>query len=96
MWAFPGKKLLFMGDEIAQWAEWNNDASLDWNLLDVPAHKGVQTLMADLNRLYSGEPAFTPTDADPAGFRWPSLTTGRTRSSPSSGKPPTRVRSSSS
>ncbi len=51
MWAFPGKKLLFMGDEIAQWAEWNNDASLDWDLLDRPAHQGIQTLTADLNRL---------------------------------------------
>ena len=70
MWTFPGKKLLFMGDEIAQWSEWNNDASLDWALLDVPAHKGIQTLMADLNRLYAGEPALHATDADPAGFRW--------------------------
>jgi len=70
MWTFPGKKLLFMGNEIAQWAEWNNDASLDWDLLDVPAHKGVQMLIADLNRLYSGEPALHATDADPAGFRW--------------------------
>ncbi len=70
MWAFPGKKLLFMGDEIAQWAEWNNDASLDWDLLDRPAHKGVQTLTADLNRLYTSEFALHGTDADPAGFRW--------------------------
>ena len=70
MWTFPGKKLLFMGDEIAQWSEWNNDTSLDWALLDVPAHKGIQTLTADLNRLYAGEPALHATDADPAGFRW--------------------------
>ena len=70
MWTFPGKKLLFMGDEIAQWSEWNNDVSLDWGLLDVPAHKGLQTLTADLNRLYAGEPALHGTDADPAGFRW--------------------------
>ena len=70
MWTFPGKKLLFMGDEIAQWSEWNNDTSLNWALLDVPAHKGIQTLTADLNRLYAGEPALHATDADPAGFRW--------------------------
>jgi 1,4-alpha-glucan branching enzyme len=70
MWTFPGKKLLFMGNEIAQWAEWNNDASLDWDLLDLPAHKGVQMLVADLNRLYSAEPALHATDADPAGFCW--------------------------
>ena len=70
MWTFPGKKLLFMGDEIAQWSEWNNDTSLNWALLDVPAHKGIQTLTADLNRLYAGEPALHASDADPAGFRW--------------------------
>ena len=70
MWTFPGKKLLFMGDEIAQWSEWNNDVSLNWALLDIPAHKGIQTLTADLNRLYVGEPALHATDADPAGFRW--------------------------
>ena len=70
MWTFPGKKLLFMGDEIAQWSEWNNDVSLDWALLDAPAHKGIQTLTADLNRLYADEPAIHATDADPAGFRW--------------------------
>ena len=70
MWTFPGKKLMFMGDEIAQWTEWNNDASLNWDLLDVPAHRGVQTLMADLNRLYCGEPALHATDANPMGFRW--------------------------
>ena len=70
MWTFPGKKLLFMGDEIAQWSEWNNDTSLDWALLDAPAHKGIQTLTADLNRLYADEAALHATDADPAGFRW--------------------------
>ena len=70
MWTFPGKKLLFMGDEIAQWSEWNNDVSLDWALLDAPAHKGIQSLTADLNRLYGSEPALHATDADPAGFRW--------------------------
>ena len=70
MWTFPGKKLLFMGCEIAQWAEWNNDSSLDWNLLDYPHHKGMQSLVADLNRLYVGEPALHATDTKPDGFRW--------------------------
>ncbi len=70
MWTFPGKKLLFMGCEIAQWAEWNNDVSLDWDLLDRSANKGVQSLVADLNRLYSGEPALHATDTKPEGFRW--------------------------
>jgi 1,4-alpha-glucan branching enzyme len=70
MWAFPGKKLLFMGDEFAQWAEWNHDASLDWNLLDDRRNKGVQLLVADLNRLYTREPALFATDMDPSRFRW--------------------------
>ena len=70
MWTFPGKKLLFMGCEIAQWTEWNNDASIEWNLLDFPNHKGMQSLVGDLNRLYAGEPSFHATDADPEGFRW--------------------------
>ena len=70
MWTFPGKKLLFMGGEIGQWAEWNNDASLDWNLLDWHPHKGLQSLVADLNKLYVGEPALHATDTHPEGFRW--------------------------
>ncbi|PND35261.1 1,4-alpha-glucan branching enzyme [Achromobacter pulmonis] len=70
MWAHPGKKLLFMGGELAQPAEWNHDAALDWNLLDQPGHHGVQRLVADLNRLYQALPALHATDADPAGFAW--------------------------
>ena len=70
MWTFPGKKLLFMGCESAQWAEWNNDGALDWDLLDRPGHRGVQSLVADLNRLYVGEPALHATDTRPEGFRW--------------------------
>lgn len=70
MWAHPGKKLLFMGGEIAQPAEWNHDAVLDWNLLDNPGHKGVQRLVADLNRLYQASPALHEHDADPEGFAW--------------------------
>ena len=70
MWAFPGKKLLFMGGEIAQWREWNHDASLDWDLLDSPRHSGMQRLVGDLNRLYAAEPALHATDSDPQGFEW--------------------------
>ncbi|HUS24939.1 MAG TPA: 1,4-alpha-glucan branching protein GlgB [Candidatus Binatia bacterium] len=70
MWAHPGKKLLFMGGEIAQPGEWNHDASPPWDLLDDPRHRGVQRLVRDLNRLYAGEPALHARDCDPAGFQW--------------------------
>ncbi len=70
MWAHPGKKLLFMGGELAQRAEWNHDRSLDWHLLQAPAHAGVQRLVRDLNRAYREEPALFELDGDPAGFQW--------------------------
>jgi 1,4-alpha-glucan branching enzyme len=70
MWTHPGKKLLFMGGEFAQIREWNHDASLDWHLLDSPAHSGMQRLTRDLNRLYRDEPALHVHDCDSAGFRW--------------------------
>jgi 1,4-alpha-glucan branching enzyme len=70
MWAHPGKKLLFMGGEIAQRREWNHDAEVDWNLLDHDAHAGVQRLVRDLNRLYAAEPALHARDAEGSGFRW--------------------------
>jgi 1,4-alpha-glucan branching enzyme len=70
MFAHPGKKLLFMGNEIAQRHEWNHDQSLDWHLLDKPAHRGVQQLLRDLNRLYSATPALHEIDFDGAGFEW--------------------------
>jgi 1,4-alpha-glucan branching enzyme len=70
MWSHPGKKLMFMGGEIAQEREWNHDRELDWFLLDDPAHAGIQRLMRDLNRLYRAEPALHARDAEPAGFRW--------------------------
>ena len=70
MWAHPGKKLLFMGGELGQWREWNDDQSLDWHLLDEPAHRGVQTLLRDLNKLYKDEPALWEADVTPAGFEW--------------------------
>ncbi|WP_128255731.1 1,4-alpha-glucan branching protein GlgB [Falsirhodobacter deserti] len=70
MWTHPGKKLLFMGGEFAQDREWNHDQSLDWHLLDDPLHRGMQTLIADLNRLYRDRPALHRMDCDPAGFEW--------------------------
>ena len=70
MWAHPGKKLLFMGGEFAQWNEWNDEASLDWNLLDFPQHAGVHSLIRDLNALYCSTPALYEIDFDPAGFEW--------------------------
>src|SRR5207249_784751 len=57
MYAQPGKKLLFMGGEIGQWAEWNHDTSLDWHLLDQPLHRGLQRWVRDLNTAYRAHPA---------------------------------------
>jgi 1,4-alpha-glucan branching enzyme len=70
MYAQPGKKLLFMGGELAQRREWAHDSSLDWELLDYPAHAGVQRWVRDLNQLYREEPALHERDCDPAGFEW--------------------------
>ena len=70
MWTHPGKKLLFMGCEIAQDTEWNHDVEIAWHLLDRPEHAAVQRLVRDLNRLYAAEPALHARDADPAGFEW--------------------------
>jgi 1,4-alpha-glucan branching enzyme len=70
MIAQPGKKLLFMGGEFGQWREWNHDTSLDWHLLDLPLHAGLQHWVADLNRLYREEPALHRHDFTPEGFRW--------------------------
>jgi len=70
MWAHPGKKLLFMGGEFAQEAEWSHERSLDWHLLEQPRHAGVQRLVRDLNRMYREEPALWELDSEPAGFRW--------------------------
>ncbi|MEJ0094173.1 MAG: 1,4-alpha-glucan branching protein GlgB [Methylocella sp.] len=70
MWAHPGKKLLFMGQEFAQRREWSEATQLDWELLSAPAHKGVQTLVRDLNRLHKKYPALHLRDNDPAGFGW--------------------------
>ncbi|MBX3501677.1 MAG: 1,4-alpha-glucan branching protein GlgB [Alphaproteobacteria bacterium] len=70
MWMHPGKKLLFMGGELAQPGEWNHDSSLDWRLLDEPDHAGVQHLVRDLNAVYRREPAMHRLDGDGRGFRW--------------------------
>ena len=70
MWAHPGKKLLFMGGEIGQWREWNNEQSLDWHLLEEPENRGLQSLIIELNRLYKEEPALWASDTDPDGFQW--------------------------
>ena len=70
MFCHPGKKLLFMGAEFAQWREWAHEGSLDWHLLDYEPHRGIQRLVRDLNALYRGEPALHRADAEPAGFCW--------------------------
>lgn len=70
MFGSPGKKLLFMGNELAQRAEWNHDKSLDWHLLTHEPHGGVQRLVGDLNRLYREKPAMHALDTQPGGFEW--------------------------
>jgi 1,4-alpha-glucan branching enzyme len=70
MWAHPGRKLLFMGGEFAQGGEWSHDQSLDWHLLDEPAHLGVRNLLDDLNRLLQAEVALWADDDGPGGFEW--------------------------
>ena len=70
MWAFPGKKLLFMGCDFAQRPEWNEAAGLEWWVADLWGHRGVQRLIHDLNALYSEHPALWELDSEPAGFRW--------------------------
>jgi len=70
MWGYPGKKLLFMGQEFAQRREWSEARALDWQLLDAPAHCGVQALVRDLNRLYREKPALHARDCEAEGFEW--------------------------
>jgi 1,4-alpha-glucan branching enzyme len=70
MWTLSGKKLLFMGGELAQWREWNHDTSLDWHLLDQPEHAGVQRWVRDLNAAYRAEPALHELDCQAEGFAW--------------------------
>jgi 1,4-alpha-glucan branching enzyme len=70
MYGHPGKKLLFMGDELAQWREWNHDESIDWHLLQWHDHQGVLRLVCDLNRLYRAEPSLHEVDFDWHGYEW--------------------------
>jgi 1,4-alpha-glucan branching enzyme len=70
MFGHPGKKLIFMGGEIAQENEWNHDVSLDWHLLGDPLHQGVQRLVRDLNARYRDIPALHARDCEPEGFSW--------------------------
>ena len=70
MYAQPGKKLLFMGCEFGQRREWTHDQSLDWELLEMALHAGVQKWVADLNRCYRDHGALHELDFDPAGFEW--------------------------
>jgi 1,4-alpha-glucan branching enzyme len=70
MYAHPGKKLLFMGQEFGQWSEWSHKHSLDWHLAEYDPHKGLQRLVADLNRLYRTEKALFQKDFSSHGFEW--------------------------
>jgi 1,4-alpha-glucan branching enzyme len=70
MWGYPGKKLLFMGQEFAQRAEWSEERSLDWNLLDYEPHRGVLNVVRDLNYLYRSRPALHARDCEGDGFEW--------------------------
>ena len=70
MWAYPGKKLLFMGQEFGQLAEWNFAAQLDWHLLNDPLHSGLLRCVSDLNRKYRENPALHVRDCESEGFHW--------------------------
>ncbi|MEK6765162.1 MAG: 1,4-alpha-glucan branching protein GlgB [Planctomycetota bacterium] len=73
MYGHPGKKLLFMGGEFAQWKEWCHDESLEWHVLEYPFHRGMQKWVKDLNHLYRTEPALYELDFSADGFEWISL-----------------------
>jgi 1,4-alpha-glucan branching enzyme len=70
MWAHPGKKLLFMGQEIGQREEWDYNASIRWELLEFDPHRKLQALMRELNRLYRANPALYQVDFNYRGFEW--------------------------
>ena len=70
MYTYPGKKLLFMGNEFGQGSEWNHDTQLDWYVLEYPLHQGLQSLVADLNQLYKKETPLHYFDFQEEGFQW--------------------------
>ncbi|TIX37616.1 MAG: 1,4-alpha-glucan branching enzyme, partial [Mesorhizobium sp.] len=70
MWGYPGKKLLFMGQEFAQRREWSEARALDWDLLDHAPHRGIWQTVRDLNYLYRSRPALHARDCEPEGFSW--------------------------
>ncbi len=70
MYGHPGKKLLFMGGEIGQWNEWDNDTSIDWHLLQYEPHQGLKRFVSDLNKIYQSEPAMYEIDFEYTGFEW--------------------------
>jgi len=69
-WTLPGKKLLFMGDELATWREWDHEGEIEWSLLDHPAHAGVARFVADCNACYRAHEALHERDLSPDGFAW--------------------------
>jgi 1,4-alpha-glucan branching enzyme len=69
-WTHPGKKLLFMGNELAGWNEWSESRPLEWDLLQWAPHRGIQRLVCDLNRLLVEYPQLSRGDYDPRGFEW--------------------------
>lgn len=73
MYGHPGKKLLFMGGEIAQWREWNHDSSLEWHLLQYPPHQAIQQWVRDLNQFLRNEPTLYELDFEREGFEWINL-----------------------
>jgi 1,4-alpha-glucan branching enzyme len=70
MWGYPGKKLLFMGQEFAQRREWSETRALDWDLRAAPMHEGVRKLVRDLNHIYAAKPALHARDCEGEGFEW--------------------------
>ena len=70
MWGYPGKKLLFMGQEFAQRREWSEERALDWDLREAPTHEGVRNLIRDLNRVYREKAALHARDCEGEGFEW--------------------------
>ena len=70
MWGQPGKKLVFMGTELAPWTEWSHERALPWELLEEPMHAGVARFMEDLGRVYASTPALWEADHEPDGFAW--------------------------